>query len=99
LTYGSKDVEEGKVVNKTSFQRRLGLDIDPDAPLFFWPSRLDPLQKGCQLLTDLLFQIISDYSHLGLQVVAVANGPHECHFHHIIGHHGLQRKVASVDFD
>ena len=97
--YGQSDVEDGKTANKVSFQRRLGLNVDPDAPLLFWPSRLDPLQKGCQLLTDLLFQIISDYEHLGLQIVAVANGPYECHLHEIIRRHHLQQKVASVDFE
>lgn len=82
-----------------SFQRRLGLDIDPDAPLLFWPSRLDPIQKGCQLLTDLLYQIVSDYQHLGLQNAAVADGPFQCHFQEIIRRHGLHKKVVCVDFE
>ena len=99
LNYGPADVEDGKTANKVSFQRRLGLDIDPDAPLFFWPSRLDPLQKGCQLLTDLLSRTISDYAHLGLQIVAVADGPYEFHLHEIIRHHGLQKKVALANFE
>jgi starch synthase/alpha-amylase len=31
----------------------MGLIEDVKAPLFFWPSRLDPVQKGCQLLADI----------------------------------------------
>ena len=73
--YGPADVEEGKISNKLHFQRRLGLDLDPEAPLLFWPSRLDPVQKGCELLTDLLFRVVSDYDHLGLQIAVVADGP------------------------
>jgi glycogen synthase len=39
-------------MNKRHLQRALGLTQDDSAPLFFWPSRLDPLQKGCQLLAE-----------------------------------------------
>lgn len=99
LNYTPGDVEDGKTANKVSFQRRLGLNIDPDAPLLFWPSRLDPVQKGCQLLTDILDQITRDYEHLGLQIVAVADGPYQCHLHEIIQGHGLQKRVASVEFE
>jgi glycogen synthase len=65
----------------------------------FWPSRLDPMQKGCQLLADIMYQTISDYSHLGLQIVIVASGSFSQHFHEIIAHHGLGGKVAMCDFD
>lgn len=99
MNYSSSSVVDGKVVNKLTLQRQLGLQSNPDAPVLFWPSRLDPQQKGCQLLTDLLFQTIADYDYLGLQIVAVANGPYECHLHEIIGRHGIQHRVASVNFD
>jgi ADP-glucose type glycogen/starch synthase len=97
--YGWKLVEPGKTRNKIAFQERLGLEVNPDAPILFWPSRLDPVQKGCALLTDLLYAIVSDYDALGLQVAAVANGPYECHMHAIIARHGLHSRVACVDFD
>lgn len=38
----------GKRENKLFLQDKLGLIKDKKAPVFFWPSRLDPVQKGCQ---------------------------------------------------
>ncbi len=98
-TYGPDDVVDGKAANKRALQHRLGLEVNPAAPVFFWPSRLDPLQKGPQLLTDILHQLVSDYAGCGLQVVVVADGPHQMWFHRIINDFGLQRQVAAVNFD
>ncbi len=98
-TYTPEEAAAGKPANKLALQQRLGLDPDPSAPVFFWPSRLDPLQKGPQLLTDILHRTVSDYEERGLQVVVVADGPHQMWFHHIIREHGLQRRVAAVNFD
>src|SRR5690606_14923041 len=75
--YTADDFVEGKAANKQALQRELQLTEDPSAPIFFWPSRLDPVQKGPQLLTDILYGIVSDYWDSNLQVVVVANGPHE----------------------
>lgn len=97
--YSSKNFVKGKALNKADLQEKAGLDIDPTAPIMFWPSRLDPMQKGCQLLADIMYQTISDYSHLGLQIVIVASGSFSQHFHEIIAHHGLGGKVAMCDFD
>jgi ADP-glucose type glycogen/starch synthase len=98
-TFGPKDFREGKHANKEAFQREMGLEENPDAPLFFWPSRLDPVQKGPQLVTDILVQTVSDYWERGIQFAVVANGPHEVHFKKIIEDSGLSRRVAIVDFD
>ena len=97
--YGEGDHEAGKRANKQALQERLGLVEDPDAPIFFWPSRLDPLQKGPQLLTDILYRVVSDYTARNLQVVVVANGAFQVHFHNIVRHHGLERRVGVCDFD
>ncbi len=98
-TFDCSDFMEGKAANKLALQRELQLQIDPDAPLFFWPSRLDPVQKGPQLLTDILHSLISDYWDKGLQVVIVANGPHQPHVDHIVSAYDLRERVAIVDFD
>ena len=97
--YHAKNVLEGKRANKQAFQRELQLEPNPSAPLFFWPSRLDPIQKGPQLLTDILHQLVSDYWGECLQIAIVANGPHQIHFHNIVKQFGLQGRVAVVDFD
>jgi len=50
--YGAANHFDAKRNNKVQLQERLGLEVNPDAPMFFWPSRLDPVQKGCQLVAD-----------------------------------------------
>lgn len=97
--FDSRSAAEGKTANKIAFQESTGLLPDPCAPLFFWPSRLDPLQKGCQLLTDILYKLISDYTTAGLQIALVADGVHQRHFHDIVRLHGIGNRVAVCDFD
>ena len=99
MNYNKDNVMEGKAVNKRRLQERTGLNIDPDVPILFWPSRLDPMQKGCQLLADLLYQVIDDYSDIGLQVVIIANGSFQQHFEDIVEVHGLKGRVAVEDFE
>jgi len=98
-TYGPGDFPSGKAENKQALQHKLGLTVNPTAPVFFWPSRLDPNQKGPQLLTDILHQTVTDYQESGLQIVVVADGPHQMWIHKIIHDFGLQRRVAAVNFD
>lgn len=97
--YGAADHRAAKRVNKEELQRRLGLELDPEAPVLFWPSRLDPMQKGCGLLAHILYKLVSDYWGIGLQVVFAADGPFRPHFEHIAGFHGLQRRIAVCGFD
>ncbi len=91
--------QAGKLANKIAFQKEVGLRVNPDAPLFFWPSRLDPMQKGCQLLADILYQITSDYADADLQVAIVASGEYDVHFKEIVNYHKLQNRVAVKPFD
>jgi starch synthase len=96
--YDCENFSEGKRKNKLKFQNLLGLIRDSEAPLFFWPSRLDPYQKGCKLLSDILFQVASKYWNDNLQIVFVANGEYQCVFKDIVGLHDLGRRVAIRDF-
>jgi starch synthase len=97
--FTTADFVEGKKANKLELQRELGLAEDPDAPMFFWPSRLDPVQKGPQLLAEILLRTVSDYWDRKLQVVLIASGPYQNHFQDILHHHGLFDRVAVRDFD
>lgn len=97
--YSADDHVEGKRENKLAFQEHLGLQQDADAPLLFWPSRLDPVQKGPQLLTDILYDLISRHWDKGLQVAIVANGAYQQHFHEVVSMHGFYDRVAVCDFD
>lgn len=90
---------EGKALNKRLLQQRCGLEENPDAPILFWPSRLDPMQKGCQLLADIMYQTVADYAAMGLQIVIVASGSFADHFDDIVALHDLGKKVAVCPFD
>jgi starch synthase/alpha-amylase len=97
--YSAKDHAKGKRTNKRHLQRRLGLVEDDRAPLFFWPHRLDPVQKGCQLLAEILYHVVSKYWDRHLQIVFVANGEYKGVFHHIVAFHELYDRVAICEFD
>jgi ADP-glucose type glycogen/starch synthase len=99
VRYGPDDQAQAKRRNKEVLQERLGLRVDGAAPLFFWPSRLDPVQKGCQLLTDILYDTVSTHRQRGLQVVVVANGSYQRYFHEVVERHDLYDRVAVCDFD
>jgi starch synthase len=96
--YGPDDHGPAKKKNKCALQKMLGLGIDAKAPVFFWPSRLDPIQKGCQLLAEIFFHVISKYWPLNLQVIFVADGDYQQVFHNIVNYHQFHQRVAVCDF-
>lgn len=96
--YTANDHPAGKLENKRQMQQQLGLIRDDHAPLFFWPSRLDPIQKGCQLLAEAFYGILSSHWDMNLQVVFVANGDYQPVFRDIVNHHGFHDRVAVCDF-
>ncbi len=98
VTYDAQTCAAAKKQNKLALQKMLGLLEDEDAPVFFWPSRLDPVQKGCQLLADIFYTMISKYWQQNLQVVFVANGEYQHVFRNIVNHHQFHRRVALCDF-
>lgn len=97
-SYTAINHSTGKRANKRRLQQLLGLELDDEAPMLFWPSRLDPVQKGCQLLAEILYRLVSDYWALGLQVVFIADGPYHHHFWQIAKHHGLEHRIAVRGF-
>jgi starch synthase len=97
--YGPADHVTGKKANKRALQKNLGLNQDHRAPVFFWPSRLDPIQKGCSLLADIFYRVISDYWDQNLQIVFVANGDYQRIFEDIVNFHRFQSRVAICDFN
>ena len=71
--YGAGDgVITAKKKNLAEFQRRTGLNVNPDAILLYWPSRLDPSQKGIHLLEDIAHRFVID--HGDVQIAIVGNG-------------------------
>nr|MBL0716217.1 glycogen/starch synthase [Desulfobacterales bacterium] len=98
-TYGTDDHPSGKLENKRYLQRTLGLVEDDRAPVFFWPHRLDPVQKGCQLLADILYALVSRYWDRHLEIIFVAGGEYKSVFQNIVAFHRIQKRVAVCDFD
>lgn len=66
------DFISAKRENLVEFQKRTGLQVNPDAILFFWPSRLDPFQKGVELLEDVAARFVN--THRDVQMAVVAEG-------------------------
>ena len=97
--YGPENHVEMKRLNKLHLQHALGLEENADAPLFFWPSRLDPVQKGPQLLTDIAYRFLAKYHDKGAQLAIIANGPFQRHFWDIRSFHSLQGRLGVHDFD
>jgi glycogen synthase len=62
---------EAKRANLTKFQKKTGLQVDPEAILFYWPSRLDPVQKGVDLL-EVVAQRFVD-ANPGVQIAVVGD--------------------------
>jgi len=71
--YGLDDSNmKAKRENLVVFQEKTGLDVNPEAILFFWPSRLDPLQKGIELLEAIAQSFVS--AHPEAQIAVVGDG-------------------------
>jgi starch synthase len=98
-TYSINDHVSGKRENKRFLQKSLGLIQDVRAPVFFWPSRLDTIQKGCQLLAEILYDVVSCYWERNLEIVFVAGGDFQKHFKEIVSRFNLNNRVAIYDFD
>jgi len=97
--YSWENHVDGKLVNKRFLQKKMKLIEKDKAPLFFWPSRLDNIQKGCQLLAEILYRVVSTFWSESLEMVFVANGEFQKHFRDIVRFHGLEKRIAIYDFD
>jgi len=78
--YGpDNSVLEVKRENLVEFQKMTGLNVNPDAVLFYWPSRLDPQQKGVELLEQIALPFVTQ--HIDAQIAIVADGVGEDRTH------------------
>ena len=66
------DVLSAKRENLVEFQKRTGLIVNPDAILLYWPSRLDPSQKGIDLIEAIAQRFVT--VHPDTQIAIVGNG-------------------------
>ncbi|MHB8772791.1 MAG: glycogen/starch synthase [Syntrophales bacterium] len=78
--YGCEDdVIAAKRENLVEFQRRTGLVVNPEAILLYWPSRLDPSQKGIELLETIAQRFVT--IHPDTQIAIVGNGVGNDRYH------------------
>jgi glycogen synthase len=68
--FGPDDnIVEAKRLNLLKFQHRIGLLPDPDAILLYWPSRLDSMQKGIELLEEMAHRFTVEHPDVQIAVV------------------------------
>ena len=73
INFNKYNVMEAKTENKKLFQEKIGLPLEPEVPLFFWPNRLF-YQKAPDILIDNAVYFIHKYD---MQIAVVANGDTE----------------------
>ncbi|MFC1764882.1 glycogen/starch synthase [Planctomycetota bacterium] len=72
LTFGPNDnLIDGKRINLLKFQHQMGLRQDGNAILLYWPSRLDPSQKGVELIEDIALSFVNTYP--GVQIAILGD--------------------------
>lgn len=98
-TYSPSGNARGKQKNKQFLQQHLGLDQDKGAALFFWPSRLDRGQKGCDLILEILQDKVITYREENLQIIFIADGDCKQPIQAIIDRDGLHARVCVRHFD
>jgi glycogen synthase len=73
------DILEAKRENLVAFQKKTGLNVNPDALLYFWPSRLDPFQKGVELLEQICVAFTQQNPDVQIAIVADGIGNDRTH--------------------
>ncbi|MBN1829445.1 MAG: glycogen/starch synthase [Deltaproteobacteria bacterium] len=80
LNFGpDDDVIAAKRENLVEFQQRTGLTVDREAILFFWPSRLDPVQKGVELLEEIMLRFVQANNDVQFAVLSDGVGADRVH--------------------
>ncbi|MCH8192917.1 MAG: hypothetical protein IIA65_02730, partial [Planctomycetes bacterium] len=70
---------EAKQANMIKFQKQMGLTVDPNAILFFWPSRLDPVQKGIELLEEIAQPFVDAHADVQIAILGDPVGGDTAH--------------------
>ena len=78
------DVLTAKRENLLLFQKKTGLKENPEAILFYWPSRLDPHQKGVELLEAIALPFVTQHPDVQIAIVADALAGADVHRQNLI---------------
>ena len=73
------DILAAKRENLLEFQRRTGLQVNPEAILLLWPSRLDPTQKGIHLLEDIAHRFVIEHGDAQIAIIGDGVGSDRTH--------------------
>ena len=73
------DVLAAKKENLVAFQKRTGLIVNPEAILLYWPSRLDPAQKGVELLEHIALRFVIENGDVQIAIVGDGVGRDKKH--------------------
>jgi len=73
------DVIAAKRENLVEFQKRTGLTVNREAILLYWPSRLDPLQKGVDLFEDIALKFVIEHGDVQIAIVSDGVGSDRTH--------------------
>lgn len=73
------DILAAKRENRVEFQRRMGLITDPEAILLYWPSRLDPSQKGIELLEQISQRFVMEHGDAQIAIIGSGVGHDRTH--------------------
>jgi len=60
-------------------KKRTGLIENPNAILFYWPSRLDPMQKGVELLEGIVQRFVIEHGDVQIAIVGDGVGGDRTH--------------------
>jgi glycogen synthase len=78
--FGPEDnILAAKRENLLEFQRRTGLEVNPEAILLLWPSRLDPTQKGIHLLEEIAHRFVIEHGDAQIAVIGDGVGNDRTH--------------------
>ncbi len=70
MKFDSNDaILRAKRANLHKFQHQMGLKQNPNVILLYWPSRLDPVQKGIELLEDIALKFVIEHPDVQIAVV------------------------------
>ena len=97
--YGPQNHAEGKKKNKQMLQKRLSLIQSDRAPLLFWACPLNTVHQGCQLMANILYDVVAKYWVENLEIVFVADGEFQKYFQDIVQFHNLGNRIAVCGYD
>jgi starch synthase len=80
------DISKAKQTNKLVFQNYTGLDNNPDAKLFFWPSRFESHQKGAYLIERSIDDIFSIDPEIQVAIISKrpSGGEDQASYDHLV---------------